>query len=148
MRIRKFRKEDARKVSFLIRRCLREVNSKDYPKSTIRFLESHNSSNKLVENSKEKQMYVAAEGDNILGTASLKDDLILTVYVNPKFHGRGIGRKLMEKVESLAKKKGFKSVILPSSLTAVDFYRKVGYRKIKEKVEDNIGKVIIMKKPL
>ena len=38
MRIRRFRKEDARKVSYLIRRALVATNSRDYPESVIRHL--------------------------------------------------------------------------------------------------------------
>jgi GNAT superfamily N-acetyltransferase len=148
MKIRRFREEDARKVSYLIRKCLREVNSKDYPEETIQFLSDNYSPKKLIETSKKRKIYVAVDGDTILGTAGIDENVILGVFVNPKFHGRGIGRKLMARAEEHAKSNGYKQVILPSSLTAVDSYRKIGYRKIREKFDQNAGKVIIMKKAM
>jgi N-acetylglutamate synthase-like GNAT family acetyltransferase len=148
MRIRKFKKEDARKVSDLIRKCLREVNSKDYSKKVIDFMISHFSPKTIIANSEKRKIFVAVEKEKIIGTASIHDDVILTVFVNPKIHGKGIGRKLMMKVENEAKKNGFKSVKLPSSITAIDFYKKLGYKKVKEKFEENFGKTIIMKKLL
>lgn len=38
MRIRKFQREDAQRVSRLIRKALLEVNSMDYPKKVIDFM--------------------------------------------------------------------------------------------------------------
>jgi len=148
MRIRKFRKEDARNVSDLIRKCLREVNSKDYSKKVIDFMTSHFSHKTIIANSEKRQIFVAVEKEKIIGTASIHDDVILTVFVNPKIQGEGIGKKLMAKVENEAKKNGFKSVKLPSSITAIDFYKKLGYKKVKEKYEENFGKTIIMRKIL
>jgi len=148
MQIRKFRREDARKVSNLVRKCLWEVNSKDYSKKVIDFMVSHFSPKSIIDNSKKRKIFVAVEKDKIIGTASIHDNVILTVFVNPKIHGKGIGKKLMKKVENEAKKNGFKSVKLPSSITAIDFYKKLGYQKVKEKYEKNFGKTIIMKKIL
>ncbi|MBU1136114.1 MAG: GNAT family N-acetyltransferase [Nanoarchaeota archaeon] len=148
MEIRKFKKEDARKVSNLIRKCFREVNSKDYPKKVIDFMCSHFSPKKIIVNSAKRQIFVAVEKDKIIGTVSIHDNIILTVFVNPKIHGKGIGKKLMTKVESEAKKNGFKSVKLPSSITAIDFYKKLGYKKVKVMYELNFGKTIEMRKIL
>jgi N-acetylglutamate synthase-like GNAT family acetyltransferase len=148
MQIRRFRKEEAKKVSSLIRKCLREVNSKDYSKKVIDFMCSHFSPKTVIANSEKRRIFVAVEKERILGTASLHDNVILTVFVNPNIQCKGIGRKLMNKVESEAKKNGFKSVKLPSSLTAIDFYKKLGYKKVKEKYDKNFGKTVIMKKLL
>ena len=41
----------------------------------------------------------------------MKDNTALTVFVNPDIHGKGVGSKLMDKVEGLAEKNGYKIVI-------------------------------------
>ncbi len=148
MQIRKFRKEDTRKVSNLIIKCLKEVNSKDYSKKIINFMCRHFSSKKIIDISKKRQIYVAVKNNEIIGTASLKKNVILSVFVNPAMHRKQIGKRLMRKIEQQAMKKGYKSVELPSSLTAFDFYKKLGYKKVREKYEKNFGKTIIMKKYL
>jgi N-acetylglutamate synthase-like GNAT family acetyltransferase len=148
MLIRKFKNEDARKVSNLIRKCLVEVNSKDYPKNIMDGMVKHFTPSQIIKNSEERNVFVAVEDDKVLGTASIKDDVILTVFVNPNIHGKGIGSKLMNKVEELAKKKGYKTVKLPSSLTSYEFYKKRGYKKVKMLHSDKYGDTIEMKKRL
>jgi GNAT superfamily N-acetyltransferase len=148
MRIRKFRKEDAQKVSNLIRKALVEVNSKDYSRKIITNLCKIYSPKGLMDITKKRDIYVAVEGDKILGTASLQGDAIYGVFVNPRYHGKGIGTKLMNYVEKVAKRRGLKSVGLPASLTAYGFYKKLGYKKFREEVTEKAGRVIIMKKKL
>nr|ADQ54418.1 GNAT family acetyltransferase [uncultured marine crenarchaeote E37-7F] len=148
MRIRKFKQEDARKVSYLIRKTLREVNSKDYPQNQIKFMCENHSSKRIVEKASNRLMYVAVEGERILGTVGLKDTFITTLFVNPKFHNRGIGTELMNHVESTARKKGYICVSVPSSVTAYDFYRKRGYKKVRDEYSPQYGQVIVMEKKL
>jgi hypothetical protein len=87
IRIRKFKREDARKVSYLIRKTLIEVNSKDYPQNIIQFMYENYSPRRIIEKSSNRLMYIAVEDERILGTVSLKDNVILALFVNPKFHG-------------------------------------------------------------
>ncbi|MFH1420366.1 MAG: GNAT family N-acetyltransferase [Candidatus Aenigmatarchaeota archaeon] len=131
MQIRKFKKGDEIKVSNIIRRCLREVNSKDYHKKVITNLCKFFTPSQIIKNSKNRTIFVAIENDKLVGTASLKGDKVFTVFVNSDMHGKGIGSKLMDKIEDLAKKKGYKTIKVPASLTAFEFYKKRGYKKIK-----------------
>ena len=148
MRIRKFKEEDARKVSHLIRKTLIEVNIRDYPKSVIDNLVRNNSTSKIIERSKQRDIYVVADGEKILATANLGDDVIYTVFVNPNYHGKGIGRTLITFLEEKVKKKGYKVIQVPSSTTAYNFYKKLGYKKVRTKTSPEHGKVIIMKKKI
>ena len=148
IRIRKFKKEDAKKVSSLIKKTLIEVNSKDYPQKVIQFLCRNNAPKKLIQKSSNRLIYVAVEDEQILGTVSLKDDTILGLFVNPRFHSLDIGTNLMKYVETVANKEGFKSVCLPSSITAYGFYEKIGYKKVRDVYSKEYGKVIVMEKSL
>lgn len=148
MKIRKFQNKDARKLSHLIQRALNEVNIKDYPKSVIVHLSKYHAPSKLIERSKRRDIYVIVGGDRILGTASLEDNNVFSVFVDPTYHGKGIGQRLMGYVERVAKKRGIYQLRLPSSLTAVGFYEKLGYKKIKEVFNKSAGYNIIMEKKL
>ena len=54
----------------------------------------------------------------------------------------------MDKIENVAKKNGCNFVKLPSSFTAFEFYKKLGYIKIKMLHSDEYGDTIEMKKRL
>jgi N-acetylglutamate synthase-like GNAT family acetyltransferase len=148
MRIRQFRKDDARQVSNIIRKCLKEVNSKYYPKKVIVYMCNFFSPSKLLEHSKNRTIFVAVENNKIVGTASLKESTILTVFVDPTIHKKGIGTKLMDKIETLAKKKGYKTAELQASLNSSEFYKKRGYKNVKKVYSEGFGHSIKMKKKL
>jgi len=148
MQIRKFKRTDAIKVSNIIRRCLRETVSKDYSKKAIESLCQFFTPSLLIKNLNDRTIFVAVENDKVVGTASLKDDKVFTVFVNPDFHGKGIGSKLMDKVEDLAKKKGYKIIKVPSGITSFEFYKKRGYKKVKVVHSKEHGDTIEMTKRL
>ncbi|MFA6460903.1 MAG: GNAT family N-acetyltransferase [Candidatus Woesearchaeota archaeon] len=148
MRIRRLRKEDATEVSNIIRRCLREVNSKDYPKKVITSLYDFFTPDLIIKNMSDRTIYVAVEKDKIIGTASLKEDTVFTVFVNPDLHGKGIGSKLMDKVEELAKKEGYQVLKVPSGLSSVEFYKHRGYKEVKRVHSVDHGDTIEMEKRL
>jgi predicted N-acetyltransferase YhbS len=131
MRIRKFKKEDAKRVSDVIRKCLKEVVIKEYPKKVIISLCDFFKPSLIISNSKNRAIFVAVENGKVIGTASLKGDTVFTVFVDPKIHRQGVGSKLMDKVEESAKKKGYKTVKVPSSFGAFEFYKRRGYKKVK-----------------
>jgi len=148
MRIRKFKKEDAVKVSNIIRKCLKEVNIRDYPKKAIVSLCDFFTPSLIISNSKNRTIFVAVEGEKIIGTARLKENTVFTVFVDPKVHKKGVGTKLMDKVEELAKRNGFKITKVPSSLGAFEFYKHRGYRKVKTIHSKDHGDTIEMIKKL
>ena len=52
------------------------------------------------------------------------------VAVDEKVKGRGIGRMMVTYSEDLARKLGFKEVVLHARETAVPFYESLGYTKV------------------
>lgn len=51
------------------------------------------------------------------------------VAVLAYLRGRGLGRRVMEAVEALAREDGFREVVLDAQLHAEPFYQKLGYRR-------------------
>ena len=91
--------------------------------------------------------------NEVVGTAGLdkswysNDEYwILTVFVKPEEHGHNIGKKLVKKLEEYAKKLPIKKIVIPASITACEFYYKLGYRYIKGKKELNSEDMYIMEK--
>ncbi|MDD4271263.1 MAG: GNAT family N-acetyltransferase [Patescibacteria group bacterium] len=151
IKIRKFKKGDERKLSYLSRKCIVLINSKDITKKQTVILYKHFTPGQFIKDSKRFNIYVAELNGKVVGTATLdltlNDNWGRAVFVNPNYHGKGIGRELMNRLESDAKKWGFRSVSLKASPFAVNFYKKLGYKKIKEIVGD-VGSMTLMKKQL
>ncbi len=147
-KIRKFVNKDAKKVSFLIRKNLLEVNSKYYPKTVINFMQKYFTPKKIIEDSKRRRTFVALQNKSIVGTLSFDKKGVHAVFVNPKYHNKGIGKLLMNYIENAARKKGYKTIKLASSKNAVGFYQKLGYVKVKQLYSKEWGDNTLMKKKL
>ena len=146
--IREFRDQDALEVSNLIRKTLSEENSKYYPNSVITFMVNEYTPKFLVKLSKVREFFVAIEKSNIIGTVSLFQDYIGTVFINPDYHGKGIGTKLMAKIENLAKERKIEELRLNSSINAVAFYEKLGYKKGEQSQSEEYGVTYEMRKTI
>ncbi len=136
MRIEPFQDGQAEAVSNIIRRNLREVNSKDYAEDVISSLVAYFSPATLLKNARSQTIFVAMQDGAVVGTASLDnfgtaqspDYYAVAVFVLPESQRQGIGLRLMEAVESKAKELGAEKVTLRAAITAKGFYQKLGYR--------------------
>lgn len=134
-RIRRFVSEDAQEVQVVIHRGLREVNGKDYPAKLIEDFCSYFSIGKILSQADTAHTYVAvSEGGKILGTGTIApywnsetESILLTIYVLPDFIGNGIGSAIVKALENDEFFLRARRIEIPSSVTAVGFYRKLGY---------------------
>ena len=148
IKIRKFEEKDAEEASNLIRKAILEVNSKDYPLDVIKNLYEFFSTEHLMEMAIRDEILLAVDNGKIRGTIRLKKNAIHTVFVDPDFHNQGIGSKLMNAAEQLAKENNYSQVGLSSAINAIGFYEKLGYILTKEMYEDELGITYLMVKEL
>lgn len=135
MQIRRFQDTDAEQTSKLVCRNFLEVNIKDYSSSEMDQLAKEYNADKVRRIASYAHMYVACEGDNIVGTGSIssfwgseKESILLMIFVLPELHGKGIGREIIETLECDEYFLRANRVEIPSSITACAFYEKMGYR--------------------
>ena len=135
MQIRRFQDTDAEQISLLVRRNLLEVNTRDYPIDEMRKLADEYRADKIRSIASNAHMYVACEGGNIIGTGSISsfwgsetESVLLTIFVLPELHGTGVGRSIVAVLERDAYFLRASRVEVPSSITACQFYEKMGYR--------------------
>jgi GNAT superfamily N-acetyltransferase len=143
--IRAFEIADATGVSDLISTTLRTSNAGDYRGDFLSKVEASLTPQSLRELAKERVILVAMEGDVIVGTASLGRDQVHAVFVHPAWQGRGIGTSLMEVVESEARARGERGLILYASVSAVPFYEAGGWRTVREH-RDGDARLVVMTK--
>jgi GNAT superfamily N-acetyltransferase len=144
--IRLFQDEDASAVAELIGRCLREVNSRDYPAEVIERMCAHFDPPRIRELAVRRQMFVAVDGD-VLGTVSRDGNEVYTMFVDPIAHGRGVGRSLMGHIEGLAAADGFDHMETGASITGHGFYHRLGYADVRVS-ETDFGLNYILRKSL
>jgi GNAT superfamily N-acetyltransferase len=132
--IRLFNEADAEAVQDIIHRGLREINGKDYPPELIEEYCAYFTLEKIKSQAVSAHMYVAASGDKILGTGSIapywgseKESILLTIYVLPEMIGQGIGTAIINALEQDEYFLRANRIEIPSSITAVNFYEKMGY---------------------
>jgi len=83
-------------------------------------------------------IFLAREGDNVIGTAGLANDgnlvfELVKMSVAPAFQGRGIGKILLEKCLDKARELKAKKIFLYSNsqlTTAIALYKKYGFAHV------------------
>ena len=134
MEIRLFRQEDAIETAQVIAETLRTSNRKDYSQKYIEDNVSSHSADVLIERAKEGHMYVVCDQARIIGCGAIAgfwgsetESILLTIFVLPEYQGKGIGSKIINTLEQDEFFLRAKRIEIPASITAVEFYRKMGY---------------------
>jgi ribosomal protein S18 acetylase RimI-like enzyme len=141
MRIRTYKKTDFNEVVELIRDTFSKYNSKDGTKKGIKNYLSHfskNNLNEIKESFNSSDIFYVAEVDGkingiVRGRKSKKFERsfhLSNLFISGKYHRKGIATKLYQKFESKAIKLKGKKITINSSIYAVPFYSKMGFKKI------------------
>ena len=134
MLVRRFAPGDAREVSDLIARTLRETNIRDYSaeylENDIRRLQPED----IEKRASRQHFYVAEEGGRIVGCGAIgpywdKEDesSLFTIFVLPEMQGNGVGRRIIGALEADEYFLRARRVEIPASITGAPFYEKMGY---------------------
>lgn len=134
MEIRRFKNEDAVELSNVIIETVKISNSKDYPPQYVEMNVSSHSPEALIERAKNSHMYVACDKSKIIGCGAIAEyygskteSILLTVFVLPNYQGKGIGKKIIDTLEKDEYFTRATRIEIPASITAVEFYKKMGY---------------------
>lgn len=151
-----YKKEYSPALSDIITRNLLEINSKDYSYETMKDHALDFTPEKIDEFSKDRKIFVAVINDNPIGIACATKDIygnnndyvILTVFVLPELHGKGIGVKLVNKCEEYIKIINGVKITIPASITAHEFYKKLNYKYVNPNKKLDENKCIMMSKAI
>ncbi|WP_156419530.1 GNAT family N-acetyltransferase [Aureimonas sp. AU12] len=145
--LRPARPEDAEGISRVVMKTLRETNAKDYSPEVIARVEQSFSPSAVSDLLVQRLVFVAVNDDAVIGTASLDGRVVRTVFIEPGWQGRGVGRALMIEVERAALDRGVATLAVPSSVTAEPFYAKLGFISVRDSYHGE-ERTIIMERPL
>lgn len=132
--VRRFKETDAEEVSALIIKTLRETNSKDYSEEYIENDVKMFTPEGVINRASWTHFYVICDNETIAGCGAIgpywgKEDesSLFNIFVLPEYQGKGIGRKIIEALENDEYFLRAKRIEIPASITACEFYKKMGY---------------------
>ena len=132
--IREFEIKDAEAVSALIAKTMRTTNVKDYTAEVIENTISRLTPENIIQRAGWMHFYVVCECDTIIGCGAigsywgkLDESSLFNIFVLPEYQGKSVGRKIVETLEQDEFFLRAKRIEIPSSITASEFYRKLGY---------------------
>ncbi len=129
MRIRRARDTDYAEIARLRRQTIRSVNSKDYPEDVIHSWSAKAGARSFRESADTCKRWVALEKEKIVGFCEHSFECELSrIYVHKDALRKGVGSRLLGVAEASLQKQGCKVVILESTITAKEFYKKNGYK--------------------
>ncbi|MBO7395668.1 MAG: GNAT family N-acetyltransferase [Ruminococcus sp.] len=134
MDIRRFREDDAEAVSALVIKTLRISNVKDYTPELMEEVVKNMQPANILERAGWTHFYVVEDESRIIGCGAIgpywgktDESSLFTIFVLPEYQGRGVGRLIIETLEQDEFFLRAKRIEIPSSITAVNFYRRFGY---------------------
>lgn len=111
-----------------------------------------NFSNEEIEQEKDHILIAAFEDDEMLGCCMLKKVDARTLQlrqmaVKNNLQGKGIGASIMNFAETIARDRGYRTIIMHARDTAIGFYEKFGYKvKGEPFIEINLPHHVMEKK--
>lgn len=142
MIIRPIQSTDYKEVERIIKKALLETVSKDYSKPAIDLMLASDPTQPW-KTRREREYFVATDNKAILGIIGRKDNMVKTLFVDPSYHGKGVGTSLISYIEKLIITDGYTVSTLNSTISAKSFYEKQGYKLISEEKKEVEGNVMI-----
>ncbi len=144
--VRKIINGDEEEISKIIAKDLTKENIKDYKKEYIDNLINTLNPSFIKKRSEMFHGYVVVDDEKIIGVgmigpywSSETESSFFTIFIDPDYKGKGIGRKIIETLEQDIYYKRADRVEIPASITGLEFYRHFGYGfKITNKINGNI----------
>lgn len=132
--VRRFQEQDADEVAAMIADTLRTVNIKDYSKEYIENDVKMLAATNLIERATWTNFYVVCDKEIIVGCGAIgpywgktDESSLFNIFVATGYQGKGIGRKIIETLEKDEYFLRANRIEIPSSITACEFYKKMGY---------------------
>lgn len=153
IKFRRFESGDEFELANILKRNFLEVNIKDYEKEEMEHLVEIHDEKGIKTIARNCNLYVGILEDKIVACGGVAkyfgnstECMLVSIFVNPDYHSKNIGRKIIECLESDRIFLSSKRVEVAASITASEFYRKFGYKYKNDVKKLDKNKLYIMEK--
>jgi ribosomal protein S18 acetylase RimI-like enzyme len=128
MKIRPMSESDQLEVCRVLCACYRLLGRiEGLSPEAVEFLLSERGSLESIQRESACQTFLVAEVEQrIVGMVAVNGSLVAKLYVDPPYHGRGIGTALFRAAEAIVLQGGYDHLTLGAAPSAVGFYRAMG----------------------
>jgi GNAT superfamily N-acetyltransferase len=123
--VRAYRAEDAARCCDIVVACLPQLDGLN--EAARLFLVDKLVPERLDAELSAIDAFVCEVGGKVVGLAALDGDEAKRLYVDPTAQRRGIGRRLFDAVETLARRRGIARLRGDASPAAAPFYERLGF---------------------
>ena len=88
------------------------------------------------------EIFVFEEDEVIKGFVALCGETLAAIFVSPNEQGKGIGKQLVDKSKEVRRKLDL--TVYKENSDSIEFYKKYGFKKIKEQIDGHTGHVEIV----
>ncbi len=135
MEIHLIRDNQYQQVADMIERSVKLSQfAKFYPQSKIEHLLRKLNQAAIKERASWTHFYVIEVNQKIIACGAIgpywdsqTESSLFTIFVDPDYQGQGYGRKIIETLEADEYFKRAQRIEVPASMSAIPFYRKMGY---------------------
>lgn len=134
IQIRPYAVGDETEMAALVSHTMRVSNGGDYAAETLEEMIREHTPEFFSKQAAEAHFYLACDGERIVGCGGITgywgsrtESCLLSIFVLPEYQGRGIGRSIVRTLERDEYFARAWRTEVGSSITAVDFYRRLGY---------------------
>lgn len=106
-----------------------------YNDEIVRFFKDYHSYERIREQALKGFSLVYLHNDKIVGTGTLEDNHINSVYIDPRHQFKGFGKRIICALLNEAEHRGYIRLGLDATPGSVPFYKRLGFNVIKEEVK-------------
>lgn len=126
MQIVKARTEKFDIIKHITHKTISEIYPHYYAKGVVDFFLAHHNNENIMKDILAGYVYLILDGEEAIGTVTIKENEICRLFVLPEHQHRGVGRQLLDFAEEMIAEE-YTEIYLDSSLPAKNSYLKRGY---------------------
>ena len=131
IKIRTATADDVDSIQHVFRRSILETCGNDYSAQQLQcWAKAFDDTRRILEKLLRDYFVIIFVNEECAGFASLQDDQVDLLYVNPAYQREGLARKLYEKLEERAQLKELTMIRANSSVSAIPFFKRMGFQPV------------------
>ena len=136
--------EDASKIAAIHKNCVLKTNARFYPNDVIKEWIKPITAKNIKYQFKNSQWFVIKIKNKIVGFCQicLKEKSLDQINISPKYQNKKYGKLVYDFVERQFLKNNINEIYLNSTLNAVDFYKRLGFRKLR-RIRFKLGRIFV-----